>query len=101
MNKKPVPLHPGEILREGYLKPLELSAYALARRMNVPRTRVERIAEERIGITADTALRLSRALGTTPQLWLDVQRDYDLAIVERALSRELAAIEPIKQGRKK
>ena len=98
MTKKPAP-HPGEILREDYLKPLELSAYALARRMNVPRTRVERIADERIGVTADTALRLSRALGPRPQFWLNLQREHDLAIVERALGRELATIEPIKQGR--
>ena len=101
VTKKPAPLHPGEILREDYLKPLELSAAALARRMNVPRTRVERIADERIGVTADTALRLSKALGTTPQLWLDLQQEYDLAIIERALGRELATIEPIKRGRKK
>jgi len=100
VTKKPAP-HPGEILREDYLKPLQLSAYALARRMNVPRTRVERIADERIGVTADTALRLSRALRTTPQLWLDLQREYELAIIERALGRELALIEPIKRGRRK
>ena len=81
VTKKPAPLHPGEILREKFLKPLELSAAALARRMHVPRTRVERIADERIGVTADTALRVSRALGTRPQFWLDLQREYDLAIV--------------------
>ena len=101
VTKKPAPLHPGEILREKFLKPLELSAAALARRMHVPRTRVERIADERIGVTADTALRLSRALGTRPQFWLNLQREHDLAIVERALGRELATIEPIKRRRKK
>ena len=100
VSNQPAP-HPGEILRQKFLEPLELSAYALARRMNVPRTRVERIADERIGVTADTALRLSRALRTTPQLWLDLQREYELAIIERALGRELALIEPIKRGRRK
>ena len=91
VTKKPAPLHPGEILREDYLKPLELSAYALARRMHVPRTRVERIADERIGVTADTALRLSRALGTTPQSGSTCN----------ASTTWRSSIEPIKRGRKK
>jgi addiction module HigA family antidote len=100
MSKKPV-FHPGKILRREYLEPLDLSAGALARCMNVPRTRVERIVDEQIGVTVDTALRLARALGTSPQFWLDLQREYELAIAERALSKELATIEPIKQRRKK
>ena len=78
MIKKLAPMHPGEVLREEFLVPLKLSAGALARKMDVPRTRVERIAEGTTGITADTALRLSKALGTTPQLWLNLQNDYDL-----------------------
>ena len=77
MTKKLTPMHPGEVLREEFLVPLKLSAGALARKMDVPRTRVERIAEEMTGITADTALRLSKALGTTPQLWLNLQNDYE------------------------
>ena len=68
-------MHPGEVLREEFLVPLKLSASALARQMDVPRTRIERIPEEKTGITADTALRLSKALGTTPQLWLNLQTD--------------------------
>jgi antitoxin HigA-1 len=75
--------------------PLKLSAGALARKMDVPRTRIERIAEETTGITADTALRLSKALGTTPQLWLNLQNDYDLQMVTRALGKRLAKIEPV------
>jgi addiction module HigA family antidote len=80
-NRKPrkLPLlHPGEILREEFLVPLKLSPGALAKAMGVPRTRVERIAAESSGITADTALRLSRALGTSAQLWLNLQNRYDM-----------------------
>ena len=84
MTKKLAPMHPGEVLREEFLVPLKLSAGALARKMDVPRTRIERIAEETTGITADTALRLSKALGTTPQLWLNLQNDYDLQMATRA-----------------
>src|SRR5690242_4648643 len=81
--KKLPPLHPGEILREEFLVPLGLSPGALAKAMGVPRTRVERIAAETNGITADTALRLSKALGTSAELWLNLQRRYDLETAER------------------
>jgi addiction module HigA family antidote len=90
--KKLPPLHPGEVLREEFLVPLGLSPGALAKAMGVPRTRVERIAAESIGITADTALRLSRALGTSAQLWLNLQIRYDMETAERALGRELTKI---------
>jgi addiction module HigA family antidote len=60
------PLHPGEVLREEFLVPLKMSAGALAKACGVPRTRIERLASEQIGITADTALRLSKALGRRP-----------------------------------
>src|SRR5262249_36090952 len=95
MTKRLAPMHPGEVLREEFLLPLKLSAGALARKMAVPRTRIERIAEEKTGITADTALRLSKALGTTPQLWLNLQNDYDLEVKTRALAKKLAKIEPV------
>ena len=90
--KRLPPLHPGEILREEFLIPLGLSSGALAKAMDVPRTRVERIAAESIGITADTALRLSRALGTSAQLWLNLQNRYDMETAERALGSKLARI---------
>jgi addiction module HigA family antidote len=69
MAKKLPPLHPGEVLREEFLVPLKMSAGALAKICGVPRTRIERLTNEQIGITADTALRLSKALRTTPELW--------------------------------
>jgi addiction module HigA family antidote len=90
--KKLPPLHPGEILREEFLIPLKLSPGALAKAMGVPRTRVERIATEATGITADTALRLSKVLGTSAQLWLNLQNRYDIETAERAIGKDLARI---------
>lgn len=78
------PLHPGEMLREEFMVPLGLTAYALAKAMHVPRTRVERLVREETAITPDTALRLSRAVGWSPQMWLRLQQAYDLEVAERA-----------------
>jgi addiction module HigA family antidote len=65
--------------------------------MGVPPTRVERIAEETTGVTADTALRLSKALGTTPRLWLNLQNNYDLQAAPRSLGKKLEKIEPVRE----
>lgn len=92
MAKKLPPLHPGEVLREEFLVPLGLSPGALAKAMGVPRTRVERIAAEATGITADTALRLSKALGTSAQVWLNLQNRYDVETAERTIGKQLARI---------
>ncbi len=78
MVKKLKPMHPGEVLREEFLLPLRMSAGGLAKACGLPRTRIDRIAGEQTGITADTALRLAKALGTTAQLWLNLQTDYDV-----------------------
>jgi len=67
------PLHPGEVLREEFLLPMKLSPYAVAKACGVPRSRIERIAREESGITADTALRLGRYFGIEPQFWLNLQ----------------------------
>ncbi|MEQ1900581.1 MAG: HigA family addiction module antitoxin [Devosia sp.] len=85
-------LHPGEMLREEFLVPLGLSAGGLARDLGVPRTRVERIVKEEMGISVDTALRLARYFGTTPNFWLSLQTSYELAVKSEALKDELAAI---------
>ena len=77
------PIHPGEILREEFLVPLGLSASALAIQLKVPAARINDIARERRAITPDTALRLSRYFGTSPELWMDLQTAYDLKIVAR------------------
>lgn len=89
------PMHPGEVLREEFLIPLNMSAGALAKACGVPRTRMERLVSEETGITADTALRLSRAFGTTTALWLNLQNDYDVRLAQREISKELDKIEPV------
>lgn len=76
------PVHPGEILREDYLKELGMSANALAKALNVPAPRVNDIVRERRGVTADTALRLARYFGSSPQFWLNLQAAYDLRVAE-------------------
>ena len=96
MPKKLSPLHPGEVLREEFLVPLDLSAAALAKAMGVPRTRVERIAAESIGVTANSALRLGKALGTSAQLWLNLQNRFDVETAERAIGKQLARISRVK-----
>ena len=77
------PIHPGEVLREDYLKPMDMSANALAKQLHVPASRINDIVLERRGITADTALRLSRFFGSDPQSWLNLQTAYDLRVAER------------------
>ncbi|MEI7606799.1 MAG: HigA family addiction module antitoxin [Rhodospirillaceae bacterium] len=76
-----VKTHPGEVLREEFMIPLGLSANALAIELRVPATRIGDIVNERRGVSADTALRLSRYFGTTPQFWLNLQQSYDLSKV--------------------
>ncbi|MDO6964941.1 HigA family addiction module antitoxin [Rhizobium alvei] len=88
-------IHPGEILREEYLEPLKMTPYALAKKLKVPRTRIERIVAEKIGISADTALRLGRYFKTTPQFWLNMQTSYDIKMAQDALGKELQAIPEI------
>ncbi len=88
------PVHPGEILREEFLAPLELSAYALAAAYHVPRTRIERLVREETPITPDTALRLARYFGSSAEFWLGIQARYDLELARRALQAEIEAIEP-------
>ncbi|MGE0502608.1 MAG: HigA family addiction module antitoxin [Rhizobiaceae bacterium] len=89
------PIHPGEYLREEFLVPLGISAGALARRVGLPRTRIERIVREEVGITPDTALRLARYFQTTPQFWLNFDQAYALEMAERAIAPTLEKIEPI------
>lgn len=86
------PIHPGEILREQFLEPLGLSAGALARSLGVPRTRIERVVKEEMGISTDTALRLAKYFGTTPNVWLNLQQTYDLAVGAEQIKQDLAAI---------
>lgn len=77
------PIHPGEILLEEFLKPMEISINKLAREIGVPPGRISTIVNGKRAITADTALRLSAYFGTSPELWLNLQADYDLRIARR------------------
>ena len=83
------PVHPGEILREE-LEELEMSANAFAEALNVPANRISAILKGQRGVTADTALRLSRYLGTTPQVWLNLQKTFELRVAELESGKEIA-----------
>lgn len=85
-------IHPGEVLREEFLLPLGLSANALAIALGVPAPRINDVARERRGITADTALRLARYFGVSAEFWMGLQADYDLRLAERAANDALARI---------
>lgn len=87
------PIHPGEVLREEFLAPFGLKPYSVARKLRVPRTRVERLVAERTSVTPDTALRLAKLFGTTPDFWLGMQTSYDLAVAAAALGEEIASID--------
>jgi len=82
------PVHPGEILREE-MEELEMSARAMAEALNVPANRVSAILNGTRGITADTALRLSRYLGTTPEVWMNLQKSYELRAAEIEAGKEI------------
>ncbi len=73
------PSHPGEVLKELYLTPLGLGAIALANELHVPRTRIERLVKCETSVSADTAMRLAKFFGTTPEYWMNLQRAWDLA----------------------
>ena len=77
------PVHPGEMLREEFMKPLGISMNGLALELHVPVTRVSQIVNERRGITADTALRLARHFGTSADFWMNMQKDYELLLTCR------------------
>jgi len=81
------PIHPGEVLREEFLAPLGMSAHELALALRVPATRINDIVNEKRGITADTALRLSRYFGTTAKFWLNLQASYELEVAEDQLGK--------------
>ena len=94
MAKKLKPIHPGEHLREDFMKPLGLSSNALARALEVTPARINEILRERRGISADTALRLARFFGTDAQSWLNLQCHYDIQCAEDAAGRAIERIQP-------
>ncbi|MEY8118872.1 HigA family addiction module antitoxin [Falsihalocynthiibacter sp. BN13B15] len=87
------PMHPGEVLKELYLDPLDMGAIAFARRLGVPRTRIERLVKGVTSVTPDTALRLARACNTTPAYWMNLQTNYDMSIASKVV--DVSGIEPL------
>ena len=83
------PVHPGQFLRDEFLEPLDLSVYALARALNVPRPRLNEVVRGRRAVSTDTALRLARYFGTSPQFWINLQARYELDVAERTLRRTI------------
>ena len=87
------PMRPGEVLQELYLAPMNMGVIALARRLGVPRTRIERLVKGTTRMAPDTALRLARAFNTTPAYWLNMQTHYDMAIASGQV--DVSGIEPL------
>lgn len=89
MSGKLPPVHPGEVLLEEFLKPMGISQYRLAKDISVPPRRVNEIVHGKRGITADTALRLSRFFGTSERFWLNLQGRYDIEVEKDRLGNQL------------
>jgi addiction module HigA family antidote len=84
------PVHPGEVLREDFLKPLEMSVNALAKALGVPAPRINDVVRERRGVSADTAMRLARYFGGDARSWLNLQMAYDLRVAELSSAKRIA-----------
>lgn len=87
------PMHPGQVLQELYLAPLNMSAMALAKRLGVPRTRIERLVTGTTRMTSDTALRLAKAFVTTPAYWMNMQVNHDLMMMQTTV--DVSGIQPL------
>jgi len=89
-------IHPGEILKEEFLDPFGISAYRLSKEIKIPQTRISQIIKGKRRITADTALRLSKFFGNSPQFWMGIQDDYDLEEERIKIEEELKYISKVK-----
>ena len=99
MAKKLEPIHPGEILREEFLRPLGLSANRLSIGLRIPQSQVWEIVNEQRGISPETALRLARNFGTTPEFWMNLQTRYELLVAEgKKLRRIKREVTPMSAG---
>ncbi len=87
-------VHPGEILKEEFLKPLKLSGYALAKALNVTAQRVSDILLKKSGISADMAIRLGQFFGMSPEFWMNLQASYELAVAKKNLKKQIGKIKP-------
>ena len=92
------PLHPGEVLRGEFMMPLGLTAGKIAKACGVPRTRIERIATERLGITGDTAVRLGKVLGTGPEVWMNLQARFETEMARAALGDGIDALQELNRA---
>ena len=93
------PTHPGEMILEEFLKPLDMTQVELARRLNVSYPRLNEIVKGRRSVTPDTALRLSRVLGMSPDFWLGLQQDWDLwHAMKSPAAEEILRLEPVSSG---
>jgi len=90
------PIHPGEVLREEFLIPMKLTAHSLAIALHVPAPRINDIARERRAVSADTAMRLARFFNMSPEFWMGLQADYEMALAREQLAEELKTIRPFK-----
>ncbi len=88
MNKKIMPVHPGEILAEEFLKPMKITQYRLAKDIQVPCIRISEIMRGKRAVTADTALRLGRYFGNSPEFWMNLQAKYDLEVAKMQHGRK-------------
>lgn len=91
-------IHPGEVLREEFLLPLNISAGFVARNIDVPRTRIERLVKEDVDMSPDTALRLARFFGTSAEFWTNIQSRYALEKATDLIEKELEHIQPLKMA---
>jgi len=91
-------IHPGEVLQEEFLIPMEITAYKLSKDIGIPQTRISEIIKGRRRVTADTALRLSYYFGTTPKFWLGLQDDFDIEEEQKVKKNEFMVIKPAKTG---
>ena len=98
-NRRNLISHPGEILKDEFLEPMDITVYALSKAINVPRTRINDIVLGRRGVTADTALRLARFFDMTPDYWLNLQTHYDLVMAETEPNNSLTGVLTLKDIR--
>lgn len=96
MKKRISPIHPGEILREDFLIPMNISAYRLAKDTFIDQTRISEIIKGKRSVTIDTALRFSEYFGTSAEFWINIQTQYDMEIKRNLLQDELKKIRPVK-----
>ncbi len=96
-NRRNLISHPGKILKEEFLEPMDISVYAISNAMGIPRTRINDIVLGRRGISADTALRLARFFDMTPDFWINLQTHYDLVMAETEPENTLAKVQTLKE----